>query len=101
MVIDEYQLEDIAHAHQINAGVYIPFVIARLTKNNPQRDALLNVILRNLDNTQETQRVMRLRWSTASIPALPLAIPERTQTEWAACGVACAVLARYTSLRIN
>jgi hypothetical protein len=100
-VIDEYTLEDIAHAHKINAGVYIPFVIARLTKSIQQREALLNVTLRNVADAHEAQRVMRLRWSTASIPALPLAISERTQTEWATCGVACAVLTRYTSLYIN
>lgn len=97
-VIDEYTLEDIAHAHKINAGVYIPFVIARLAKNNQQREALLNVTLRNLGDTHETQRVMRLRWSTASIPALPLAISERTQTEWVACGVACGCGSLYFAL---
>jgi hypothetical protein len=101
MAIDEYQLEDIARAHNIHAGVYIPFVIARLAKSNQQREVLLDVTLRNLGDTREEQRVMRLCWSIASIPALPLAISERTQTEWAACGVACAVLARYTSFYIN
>jgi hypothetical protein len=34
------------------------------------------------------------------VPRQPLGVPERTITEWAACGVACAVLARYTSMRI-
>jgi penicillin V acylase-like amidase (Ntn superfamily) len=100
ITIDEYQLEDISRAHEVHVGVLIPFAIARLAPNQRQREAYLTVILRDAEN-RETQHQLRLHWSAKSIPEQPLAVPEKVITELAACGVACAVLARYTSLSIS
>ena len=75
-VIDEYTLEEITRAHEINAGVFIPFVIARLASNKRQREALLTVSLRDAEN-RETQRQLHLRWAAESIPEQPLAVPEK------------------------
>jgi hypothetical protein len=76
-------------------------VIARLAPFSRKCAARLTVILRDTSNSDETRHQLRLRWSPASIPEQPLAVPEKVTTELAACGVACAVLARYTSLSID
>ncbi len=98
---DEYRLEDIARAHRIGAGVFVPFVIARLQGENGVSEATLTVRLRNVGSAGERQRQLRLFWDASSAPAQPLGVQERTVTEWAACGVACVVLARYSQGRVS
>jgi hypothetical protein len=97
---DEYRLEDIASDHLIGASVFIPFVIARLQGANRAIEALLTISLRNVGDTGERQTTLRLTWSMSNASAQPLGVPERTITEWAACGLACVVLARYTQARM-
>lgn len=99
-VLDEYRLEDIAADHLIGVGVFIPFVIARLPGDSRATEALLAVTLRNIGDAGERQVTLRLTWSSLSASAQPLGVPERTITEWAACGLACVVLAHYTQARI-
>jgi hypothetical protein len=65
---DEYWLEDIGHAHQIGAGVFVPFVIARLQDENRTSEALLTVTLRAVDSADNRQEQLRLRWAASSAP---------------------------------
>lgn len=97
---DEYELENIANDHLIGADIFVPFVITRLADAAEQTETVLTVRLRNIAGRSEVIHHLRLFWSAANLPRQPLGVPERTVTEWAACGVACAVLARYTSLCI-
>lgn len=98
---DESVLEEIARIHRIDARMFIPFVIARLSEGKEVTSASLNVKLRDVGANGETQRRLELVWSKDSTPTQSLGVPERTVTEWAACGVACAALARYTLLRLR
>jgi hypothetical protein len=98
---DEYALEEIARVHHIDTRVFIPFVIARLSEGNEGTSAALNFKLRDVGDDGETQRRLRLVWSKDSRPTQALGVSERTVTEFAACGVACAALARYTLLRLR
>ncbi len=61
---------------------------------------MLTVTLRHLGDASERQVTLRLTWSASSASTQSLGVPERTITEWAACGLACAVLARYTQARM-
>jgi hypothetical protein len=97
---DEYQLENIALNHLIGVSIFIPFVIAQLAENAQQTEALLTIRLRNITDQTETEHRLRLTWSLDNLAARSLGVSERVITEWAACGVACVVLARYTSLRL-
>ena len=97
----EYRLEDIAIAHRISAGLFIPFVISRLQGTGFSTEAMLSVTLRNFGGAGEQQNQLRLFWSPDSAAAHPLGVQERTVTEWAALGIACAMLARYTSVWIS
>jgi len=89
---DQYRLEDIARDHPIGAEVFVPFAIARLSEDTEITEASLTVILRNLGCAGEEQRTFCLSWSVESAPSRPLAVQDRTVTEWAACGVACAMI---------
>jgi hypothetical protein len=98
---DEYRLEDIALDHKIGVGVFIPFVIARLQGEEQATEVVLTVTLRDVDNAGDRQKQLRLFWASFSGPSQPLGVQERTVTEWAALGLACVVLARYTTIRVS
>lgn len=101
VALDEYRLENIARDHRIGAGIFVPFTIARLRDGTDATEAILNVRLRNVGDSDETERRLRLSWSADSALAQPLGVQERTVTEWAAYGAACALVALYTSLRVR
>src|SRR5262249_20619411 len=46
-------------------------------------------------------RPLRLIWVRNSIPTLPLAIGDQPLTEWAALGVACAIIWHFAGLRLH
>lgn len=98
--VEEYQLENIANDHNIGAEIFIPFVVARLKEDANQTEVVLTVKLRNINNS-DSERSLRFCWSAENRPTQPIAVQERVVTEWAACGVACAIVASYTSVHIN
>jgi hypothetical protein len=98
---DHYLLEQIALDHPIGAAMFIPFAIARLRGDTEATEATVTVKLRDVGGIGETVRMLRLSWSAESVPARSPAVQERTVTEWAACGVACAVLSLYTELKVR
>jgi hypothetical protein len=100
-MLDEYCLDDLRRDHLIRAKIFIPFAITRLRTAASESETILTVRLRNLSQAGEQQRQLRITWSPADLPVQPLGIQERTVTEWAACGVACAVVALYAGLRIR
>ncbi len=99
---DEARLEDILAAQPIGAAMFLPFTLLRL-RGAGQEDtaAVLAVTLRDVGGAGETHRSLRLSWDNDSILAQSPAVQERTITEWAACGVACAVVSRYAGLRMR
>jgi len=99
--LDEYRLEDIALDHRIGADIFVPFVIARLQGEELATETILTVTLRDAVNATDRQKQLRLHWSSYSAPTQPFGVQERTVTEWAALGLACVILARYTSSRIS
>jgi hypothetical protein len=101
IVPDHYALESIARDHPIGAAVFIPFAVARLRGETEASEAALTVRLRGIGSADETICVLRLSWSAESVPERPPAVQERTVTEWAACGVACAVVSLYAGLTVR
>jgi hypothetical protein len=98
---DHYRLEGIAHDHPVGAAVFLPFAVMRLRGDTDATEATLAVKLRDVGGTGETARMLRLSWSAESVPERPPAVQERTVTEWAACGVACAVVWLYAGLTVR
>jgi hypothetical protein len=99
-VQDEYQLESVLHQHNIASGLFLPFTVVRLTRGPGATDAVVRVTLRNIRGQEEDHRRLRLRWSAASVPDQPMGVQENIVTEWAALGLACAVVDLYAGLRI-
>ena len=98
--IDECQLEEILSHQHIGASIFLPFVIARLQGGTPATEATLTVNLRNVTDVADTNRLLRIHRDAASAPAQPLAVQEKVVTEWAACGIACAVVTIYAGLQV-
>jgi len=96
-----YRLEDIDQTHRLGAALFIPFTILRLRGDSETTEATLTVALRNIGDTAETQHTLHLSWLPESIPRQPPGVPERVITEWAACGIACVVVAFYAGLTIR
>ena len=101
MAPEEFQLEAIAQGHSIAATLFVPFVRARLTRDDSPTEAMLTVRLRDIDVTGEQQRNLRLRWLPSAAPAQPLGVAETTITEWAALGLACVVATAYGRMQIR
>jgi hypothetical protein len=79
-------------AQEIEAEIFLPFVIRCLQRDKPQTtEALLSVWIVRQDGSQENIPLL-LRWHRESIPILPPAVQSHVVTEWGALGVACAVL---------
>lgn len=97
---DECQIEDVLSHQHIGASVFLPFVIARLQAGTTANEAILAVNLRNITDEADTNRVLRIRWDAANVPAQPLAVQDKVITEWAACGIACVVTTVYTGLQV-
>jgi hypothetical protein len=93
---DAYQLETIADDHPLAVQMFVPFTIARLRPSTEVNEVVLAVRTQMAGEASPTQNALRLSWLAASALHLPFAVQEHVVTEWAALGVACVVLARYT-----
>lgn len=99
--MDSFRLETISEIHPLATEVFIPFVVARLQEHPEDREANLALELHDISGTATKELPLRLYWEAASISKLPLAIPDNSLTEWAALGIACAVIWEYAGLRLH
>ena len=98
--VDEYVLENIAEDNPIRAEIFLPFTITRLREAETVQEAELSVQLRDISDDGESQRRLYLTWSEESAPVQPLPVQERVVTEWAASGIACALVPLYAKMRV-
>ena len=100
---DECSLEQMAARQRVGAAVFLPFAIVRLRgEGRDATETTLTITLRDIERVGiEVQRSVRLSWDTITAPDGPMAVQEHTVTEWAACGVACALLSLYTGLQVR
>ncbi len=101
MIVDEFRLETIGELHAVAADIFLPFAIVRLRDSLHATEAQLAVELRDVPGQKAGVRQLRLRWEAQSIPLLPLGIQPNPLTEWAALGVAAAVIWQYAGLRLH
>jgi hypothetical protein len=98
---ESYRLEASGADHLVAAGIFAPFVISRLKPGQGRTEATLDVRMRLEEGQEEVRRTVLLVWAPESAPELPLAVQDHIITEWAALGIACAVLFRYGALRLR
>jgi hypothetical protein len=99
--VESFRLEAIGELHAIATKVFLPFAVTRLRKRSEDTDAVLTVELRDIENGTREKRQLRLFWERDSISDLPVAVQDQTVTEWAALGVACAVIWHFARLRLH
>jgi hypothetical protein len=91
---DKCLLEDALDAQYIAASLFLPFVIERLRiGRSDTTEALLSIELALADRAE--QRRLRVVWDNSRAFAAPPGVQEHTITEWAALGIACALLHTY------
>jgi hypothetical protein len=99
--LDEFPIEQIGRVHGIAAGLFIPFAIHRLTKTAGQHACDLDVELVGIGGVAHATRRLRITWQAESVLDLPPGVQENVVTEWAALGVAAAVVWQYAGIRIE
>jgi hypothetical protein len=99
--VDSFRLETIGALHPVATQLFVPFAVARLQQQPSEVEAVLTVELRGIPNQATEERLLRLAWDAASVSILPLAVQENPLTEWAALGVACAVIWHFGGLRLH
>jgi|OpeIllAssembly_1097287.scaffolds.fasta_scaffold139252_1 hypothetical protein len=97
---DRFNFADLAVAHPIGADIFVPFAVVRLGGQVGVTKAELLVELRGVGGGGASERRLELCWSADSVPAQPLAVPQRDVTEWAACAIACVVTHVYGQLQV-
>ncbi len=100
-IVDSFRLETIGELHAIATRLFVPFSVARLQQSPEDVETALTIELRDIQRGVTEERTLRLYWDMESIPQLPPAIQENPLTEWAALGVACAVVWHYAGLRLH
>ncbi len=97
---DEFRLEDIVARHRVEAGLFIPFTTQRLSGGLAITEAVWTISLRDVGVPGVRQPSLRVFWSSENVPVRPSGVSDHTLTEWAALGMACALVARYTPYHI-
>lgn len=97
---DQLSLNRAVQNNLIDAQWFLPFTIYRLQQYTASSQLLLMVTLEQIHTTSTISRRLLLHWEENS-PQLSLPpVQDTVITEWAACGIACAVLPFYTGLQL-
>jgi hypothetical protein len=99
--VDSFRLETISEFHALATHLFVPFVLVRLQENPEDTETVLTIELRDIQPGAMEERQLRLFWDIQNVPLLPLAIQDNPLTEWAALGVACAVIWYYGGIRLH
>lgn len=99
--MESFRLEAIGELHPVAAHLFVPFAVSRLQRRPEDTEAVLAVRLSGIEEASPEDRLLRLFWERSSIPRLPLAIQDHPLTEWAALGVACALIWHFAGLRLH
>ena len=95
-------LAEALRAHAIDATVFEPFVISGLggAQGVGTETTEFVVTLENIGAAGTRRHRLRLQWSAEKALQGASPMQSRVMTEWAACGIACAVLWHYTGQRV-
>jgi hypothetical protein len=95
-------LAEALRPHSIDATVFEPFVVAGLggTPGVGTETTEFTVTLQNIGTAGTRTHQLQLRWQRENTLQGSSPVQERVVTEWAACGIACAVLWHYTGQRV-
>ena len=96
-----FYLEECLGQHTIDTSIFAPFAVENLRMQTQMPPAEFTLHLRDVITAGEQTRRIQIFWNAQTAFTLPLAVQEHIITEWAACGIACALAPRYTGLSIR
>lgn len=94
------QLETLLAQSALEATLFLPFTIFRLRPYAVDQQVSLTVSLYEADNKTPQTHNLELTWHPASDTLITPPIQAQTITEWAACGIALALVPLYTPYRV-
>jgi hypothetical protein len=97
---DTFALEEIITRNAIDTRWFLPFTIYRLQPFAVDRAVIFDVTLQNVLPEPLAIRQLQLTWAKSSERLHTPPVQEHVVTEWAACGIACALLPLYTGLQV-
>ena len=97
---DQISLNQALQSQEIDTQWFLPFTLYRLQSYTSLREALINVSLRHIYNEPLITRRLSLTWSADTPVLASPPVQDAIITEWAACGIACAILPFYTPLHL-
>lgn len=94
------ELEKLLARSAIDASLFLPFTIFRLRPYAIERQVTLTVSLYEPDSETPRTHNLDLFWNTSSDTPITPPVQAHTITEWAACGIALALVPLYTPYRV-
>ena len=99
---DSISLNEIAILHPtVDTHLFVPFVQHRLQELTDTNTVTLSVTLAGIPSQQDQLRKLRITWDETTEKLRYPPVQASIITEWAACGIACAVLPVYTDFRLS
>lgn len=100
MFDDQLLLNETIEQNTIDAKWFLPFTTHRLQGYAQDNQLIITLTLSNILTEPIVERRLLLTWQMDT-PTLELPpVQETVITEWAACGIACAILPFYTNLKV-
>ena len=94
------KLETLLAQSAIDASLFLPFTIFRLRSYAVNQQTELTVSLYEPDTETPHTHTLHLTWDSSSDTLTTPPIQSHTITEWAACGIALAIVPLYTSYQV-
>lgn len=91
-------LEDCIRQHKVDVSLFTPFAIHRMRSSENATSATFTVTLHNVHGVVSDTQQLTINWSKMSDTLQQPPIQPHIISEWAACGIACAVVNVYTDL---
>lgn len=94
------KLETLLAQSAIDASPFLPFTIFRLQPYAVHQQVELTISLYEPDKETPRSHVLSLSWNSSSDTISTPPIQSHTITEWAACGIALAIVPLYTDYQV-
>jgi len=85
----------------VDAHLFVPFVHYRLQELTDTNAVILSVTLAGIPSQRDQLRKLRITWDETTSKLRYPPVQASVVTEWAACGIACAILPVYTDFRLS
>lgn len=100
MMTEIIYLEEAMAKNEVDPSWFLPFMIHRLSALTRNRVVIIELSLRNINNESLVEHLLRFTWSVTSEARSVPPVQEHVITEWAACGIACAIVPLVTQFRV-